>query len=179
MDRDCERTQELLVEVAGDPACLQDEVARHLLDCARCREVADREARLGELIGRSLAPTSDELIGRMIAGAEFHRRRRRVVAFAPVALSASVAVVGAALVGGIPGIGLVGALPGWSSQGWLALLGAVRDSATVVGALARNVPVLVPPLVLLGSAGLALGGGALAVVASRRWARAVEWSRRG
>lgn len=179
MDRDCEVTQELLVEVTGEVARLDEATSRHLGTCEECRRVAESEARLGHLIEWAVPPADAALVARIVSASEAARRRRRVLAFAPVAVSAVIGASGAVLLGGVPGFSLLGALPAWSSQGWLSLAAACRDAATVVGALARTAPTVVPAIAIVGAGILALGGAVLAIVSARRWGAAATWSGRG
>lgn len=179
MDRDCGAIQELLAEVAGDVARLDETSGLHLRGCQECRLVAEAEASLHCLVERALPPADLALVARILAASEASRRRRRLLAFAPVAVSVGLGAAGAVLVGGVPGLSLVGALPAWSSQGWVSLLTTTGDWATVVSALARNAPALVSTTAALGAGLVALVGGVAALASARRWGAVVSWTRRG
>jgi predicted anti-sigma-YlaC factor YlaD len=179
VDRDCGAIQELLVEVAGDVARLDETSARHLRGCQECRQVAKAEASLHRLVEGALPPADLALVARIVAASEASRRRRRLLAFAPVAVSVGLGAAGALLVGGVPGLSLVGALPGWSSQGWVSLLTTSGDWATVVSAVARNAPAVVSTTAVLGAGLVAFGGGVAALASARRGGAVASWTRRG
>jgi hypothetical protein len=142
--------------------------------------VAVAEVGLAAVLARAVPPAAPELQGAVLAAVAGARRRRRVLAFLPVAASLVLCCLGFGLLGGLPGSGAFGLLPQWSAQGSLALAGALRDWHVVVTAAARSVAAVLPPAALLVAGLLALGGAVGLVAAAgglRRRLESVAWRR--
>jgi hypothetical protein len=103
---------------------------------------------------------------------------RRALALLPVAVSALTVAVGAALVGGIPGVSLLSFLPTWSAQGWLALLAAFSDLGVVLTTAAGAAGAALSPTVQAAAAALAVLGAGAVVAVTLRWREAYRWRRR-
>jgi hypothetical protein len=94
-----------------------------------------------------------------------------------VAASLVLALLGVAMVGGVPGSSLMAQLPLVSSHSWLALADAAGDwgvAATTVSAAARS---LLSPAALLAVSLVAVVGLATVVSAARRWQPVASWHR--
>jgi hypothetical protein len=173
----CHVIQEALVEAAGDTARLSDAQLRHLESCASCRALAETERRLDELLATVVPPADPTLEHSVMLGLRPIRLRRRLVALLPVAASLLVMLTGVALIGGLPGGSLLSLLPVWSSQGWLALIGAANDWVVALAATARAAQLTLPPLVPAAAVVATVIGSAAVVVATRRWRTLTPWRR--
>lgn len=179
MASECQAIQEALAEHRGEVARLDAVHQRHVDACAGCSEVAAAERALG-FVFRDAVPQADPSVVDAVMGMlRPVRNRRRVVAFMPVAASLALAVVGALLVGGVPGSGVVSRLPGWSTQGWSALVGSASDwyAATATGVSAATAALNPAMLVSAGVIGL-LGLAAL-VATALRWRKISPWRNDG
>ena len=117
---DCQTIQEILTEHGGRLEGLGGAESQHLEVCPDCREVAAAERALGLLFARAIPPADPSVEEGVLAALRPVWIRRRIVAFLPVAASLLVALVGAVMVGGVPGSGILGLLPEFSAQGWMA-----------------------------------------------------------
>lgn len=174
----CEAVQEHLAEIRGETERLSCEERRHLEHCPQCCEVAAAESALGLIFARVLPPADPGLEDRVRTGMRSARRRRRIVALLPVAASLLVALLGAVMLGGLPGGGLIALLPLWSSQGWMSLAAAAGDWNTALHTAAGSASVLLGTgVVILAAVVSAVGLGGVAL-ATRRWRRISPWRRR-
>jgi hypothetical protein len=101
--------------------------------------------------------------------------RRRIVAFLPVAASLLVALVGAVMVGGVPGSGILGLLPEFSAQGWMAFATSVSDWSAAIAAGARAAATTLDPAFLAGAGLVSFFGLVGVVVTALRWRRVSPW----
>jgi len=172
---DCKATEEMLTEVGGEIERLDETARRHLENCAGCRETAAAEFALGRVFADALPP-ADPAIERVVtARLRPVQARRRVVAFLPVAASFLVAVLGATLVGGVPGGGAAAFLPRLSARSWMALVSAVSDWSVAVAAAARATAATLGPATLTVAGLLSFLGLMAVVVTAVRWRRAEPW----
>jgi len=176
---ECRDIQERLVEAAGDTGSLSAAHHSHLAACAACRAVADAELGLGRLLERALPPADSEVVEQVMAAVAPLRVRRLVAAWLPVAASLLLALVGVAMVGGVPGGSLLAQLPVVSSQAWLALADAASDWGVAMTAAARAARLAMPPAILIAAAVAAVAGLVLIVAATRRWQPLARWHRDG
>jgi predicted anti-sigma-YlaC factor YlaD len=177
VDRDCKRTIEALVEVDGDLDELGASLREHVESCSTCRGVAAAERGLHRVLDAAVAPGDAELERRIMASLEPARRRRRRVAFVPVAASSLMALFGAAVLGGVPGAGLIGQLPRLSSQLWLASADAAADWGVALTSATSAASAAMTPGLQAGAA-LATAAGLAAIVAvARRWRPLASWHR--
>jgi hypothetical protein len=167
--------QEVLVEAAGDTSRLSEAQLRHLDSCASCRALAEAEHRLGEILSVAVPPADPTIEEWVMRSLEPLRVRRRLVALLPVAASLLIALTGVAVIGGLPGGSLLALLPLWSSQGWLALVGAANDWVVALAATARAAQLTLPPLVQAAAAVATVIGSASVVIATRRWRTLSPW----
>jgi len=172
---DCQATEEMLAELGGEIERL-DQVAQHHLEvCPSCREVAAAELALGRIFSEAIPPADSTIEKRVLAHLGPARIRRRFVAFLPVAASLVVALLGAALVGGVPGGGIVAFLPGWSAQGWMAFVTSASDWGVAVSAGARATAATLDPAMLAGAGLLSFLGLVAVAVTALRWRRVSPW----
>ena len=172
---DCQATEEMLAELGGKIERL-DQVAQHHLEvCPGCREVAAAELALGRIFSEAIPPADSTIEKRVLAHLGPARIRRRFVAFLPVAASLVVALLGAALVGGVPGGGIVAFLPGWSAQGWMAFVTSASDWGVAVSAGARATAATLDPAMLAGAGLLSFLGLVAVAVTALRWRRVSPW----
>ena len=172
---DCQATEEMLAELGGEIERL-DQVAQHHLEvCPGCREVAAAELALGRIFSEAIPPADSTIEKRVLAHLGPARIRRRFVAFLPVAASLVVALLGAALVGGVPGGGIVAFLPGWSAQGWMAFVTSASDWGVAVSAGARATAATLDPAMLAGAGLLSFLGLVAVAVTALRWRRVSPW----
>jgi predicted anti-sigma-YlaC factor YlaD len=172
---DCQATEEMLAELGGEIERL-DQVAQHHLEvCPSCREVAAAELALGRIFSEAIPPADSTIEKRVLAHLGSARIRRRFVAFLPVAASLVVALLGAALVGGVPGGGIVAFLPGWSAQGWMAFVTSASDWGVAVSAGARATAATLDPAMLAGAGLLSFLGLVAVAVTALRWRRVSPW----
>jgi hypothetical protein len=130
---------------------------------------------LGFIFRDAVPPEDPSVVEGVMSALRPVRFRRRLIAFVPVAASVILAVVGALLVGGVPGSGVLKLLPGWSTQGWSASLGVITDwyHATSTGFAAVAAAMNPTFVVAAGAIGLI---GLLGVVATaRRWRKISPW----
>ena len=177
MDRNCKRTIEALVEVNGDLGGLSAPEREHARSCSSCRSIAEAERGLDRLLGTAVAPGDAELERRIMASLEPIRRRRRRVAFVPVAASSLMVLSGGALLGGVPGAGVIGQLPQLTAQLWPAAANAVADWGVALTTTTAAVSSAMPPGLQAGAALVGVAGLAAVVVAARRWRPLASWHR--
>jgi hypothetical protein len=103
------------------------------------------------------------------------RRRRRVLALLPVAASLLVALLGAVMLGGLPGGSLLALLPVWSSQGWVSLAASMADWNAVFTTAAGATTALLSPGVLAAAILVSLAGIGVIAFAARRWRQVSPW----
>jgi hypothetical protein len=166
-----------VTEAGGRIEVLEDQVRHHLDTCAGCREVAADERALGLLLSAAVPPADPELQQQVLASLGPARWRRRIVAFVPVAASLAIAVLGAFLVGGVPGARIVSFLPEWSAEGWMAFVTSASDWSLAVASGARAAVAALDPAILIGAAGLSLLGFAGVAATAVRWRKASLWRR--
>jgi hypothetical protein len=175
----CEAIQETLAEVLGETDRLSEEERRHLERCPQCCEVAAAEGALGLIFAQVLPPADPKLESRVRDAMRASRRRRRALALLPVAASLLVALLGAMMLGGLPGGSLLALFPVWSSQGWVSLAASVGDWNTVLSTVAGAASSLLSPVVLVGAVMISLIGIGVVVVTTRRWRQVSPWRRDG
>lgn len=179
MTTSCEAVQELLAESFGETGRLSEEERRHLEHCPQCCEIAAQENALG-LIFSKVLPAADPKIEEQVRSAmQSSGRRRRVFALLPVAASLLVALLGAVMLGGLPGGSLLALLPVWSSQGWLSLATSASDWNTVMTSAAGAATQLLGPGVLAIALVVSVMGFAVVAVAARRWRQVSPWRHDG
>ena len=178
MTTSCEAIQARLVEHLGEVGRLADDQRRHVEQCPQCSETAAAERALARIFARALPSSDPGLEARVLAAIGPARRRRRVLALLPVAASLFVALLGAVLLGGLPGGSLLALLPMWSSQGWVSLAATVSDWGTALDTTVGAAGSLMAPGVVVAAALLSLLGAAVVVAAVRRWRRVSPWTGR-
>ncbi len=175
----CEAVQELLAEYLGETNRLSDEERRHLEHCPQCCEIAAAENALG-LIFAKVVPPGDPAIEEQVRGAmRAARTRRRILALLPVAASLLVALLGAVMLGGLPGGSLLALLPVWSSQGWVSLAATAGDWNTVLHTAAGSATAILGPGMLAAAIVVSLLGFGAVAVATRRWRQVSPWRHTG
>jgi hypothetical protein len=143
-----------------------------------CAALASDERSLAGLLHQAaLLPDGVDVCAEVMAALPAVRRRRRLLALAPVAAALAIAVLGVALVGGVPGGGLVALLPAWSAQSWAALGAVAADWAVAMVVAARAAGVLVPTTVAVAALALAFLGCVGTVAIAVRWRRRRAWQR--
>jgi len=172
---DCQAIQEILTEHGGGLDRLDEVQSRHLEVCPECREVAAAERALGLLFARAIPPADPGVEEHVLAALRPARIRRRIVAFLPVAASLLVALLGAVMVGGVPGSGILGLLPEWSAQGWMAFATSVSDWGTAVATGARAAATTLDPTFLAGAGLVSFFGLVGVAVTALRWRRVSLW----
>jgi hypothetical protein len=172
---DCLTIQEILTEHRGETERLEGADRHHLEVCPACREVAAAERTLGLIFADAIPPADLGVERGVMAALRPVRTRRRIVAFIPVAAALLVALLGAAMGGGVPGGGIVRFLPGWSAQGWMAFVTSASDWGTAVAAGARAVAATVDPAVLAAAGLVGFLGLAGVAVTALRWRRVSPW----
>ena len=172
---DCQAIQETLTEHGGRLDRLEQADGQHLEVCPDCQEVAAAERALGLLFSRAVPPADAAVEEGVLAALRPVRVRRRMVAFVPVAASLLVALVGAVMLGGIPGSGIVGLLPELSAQGWMAFATSVSDWGTAVAAGARAAAATLDPAFLVGAGLVSIFGLVGMAVTVLRWRRISLW----
>jgi hypothetical protein len=90
-----------------------------------------------------------------------------------------VALLGAVMLGGIPGGSMLALLPVWSSQGWVSLAATASDWSTVCTTAAGAASTLLGPGVLGAAIVVSLLGFGAVAVAARRWRQVSPWRREG
>ena len=175
MATSCEVIQEQLAEYLGETQRLSEEERRHLERCPQCCEVAAAEAALGLIFARVLPPADPNMEDRVRAAMRFSRRRRRVLALLPVAASLFVALLGAVMLGGLPGGSLLALLPAWSSQGWVSLAASIGDWNTVLTTAAGAATALLSREVLVIAIVVSLLGFGVVAITTRRWRQVSPW----
>jgi hypothetical protein len=173
----CEAVQELLAQHRGEPARLPDEERRHLEHCPQCCEIAAAENALGLIFKTVLPPADPGMEDRVRSAMRSARRRRRVLALLPVAASLLVALLGAVMLGGLPGGSLLALLPVWSSQGWVSLAATAGDWNTALHTVAGSASALLGSRVLVAAIVISLLGCSAVVLATRRWRQVSPWRR--
>lgn len=175
MATECQLIQEALAEHRGEVGRLDDVSRRHLDSCPECCEVAAAERALGAIFRNAVPPADASLQAAVVASLRPVRRRRRMVAFLPVAASVLIAAVGALLVGGLPGIGVLGLLPGWSSQAGLAAAGSISEWLEVASAGMQAAAAALDPRAVAAAAVLGLLGFGGVVAVALRWRKISPW----
>ena len=163
---ECQTIQEILTENGGELERLDQAESSHLEVCPDCREVAAAERALRLLF---------ENIEGVRAALQPVRIRRRVVAFLPVAASLVVALVGAVMLGGVPGSGVLSLLPKFSAQGWMAFATSVSDWGTAVATGARAAATALDPAFLAGAGLVSIFGLVGLAATALRWRRISLW----
>jgi len=171
----CKAFGELLVEAAGEVSGLSSEQLAHLEGCPSCRALANAERTLGQLLETAVPPEDLALQERVMISLDPVPLRSRLAALVPVAASLIVAMIGVAMVGGVPGGSLLARLPLWSSQGWMALIGATGDWAVALAATSRAVHLALPPMVQIVAVVSAVLGLSAVVLLTRRWRALSPW----
>jgi hypothetical protein len=172
---DCQTIQEILTEHGGRLEGLGGAESQHLEVCPDCREVAAAERALGLLFARAIPPADPSVEEGVLTALRPVWIRRRVVAFLPVAASLLVALVGAVMVGGVPGSGILGLLPEFSAQGWMAFATGVSDWGAAIAAGARAAATTLDPAVLAGAGLVSFFGLVGVVLTALRWRRVSPW----
>ena len=172
---DCQTTQEILTENGGSLERPDGAESRHLEVCPGCREVAAAEMALGLLFKKAIPPADPAVEERVLAALRPVRIRRRIVAFLPVAASLLVALVGAVMVGGVPGSGIFGLLPEFSTQGWMAFATSISDWSSAVATGARAAAATLDPAFLAGAGLVSIFGLVGVALTARRWRRVSLW----
>lgn len=172
---DCQTIQEMLTENGGGLERLDGAESRHLEVCPGCQEVAAAEKALGLLFRKAIPPADPLIEERVLAALRPVRIRRRIVAFLPVAASLLVALVGAVMVGGVPGSGILGLLPEFSTQGWLAFATSASDWGSAVATGARAAASTLDPAFLAGAGLVSIFGLLGVVLTALRWRRVSLW----
>lgn len=173
----CRAIQEKLVEAAGDTAGLSAGEIGHIEACPTCAAVAEAEAGLGRLFTQALPPEDPEVVRQVMASLRPVRIRRRVAALLPVAASLVIALVGIAMLGGVPGASLLARLPLVSSHSGLALANAVGDWTVAVTTVSSAAQGALSTAARVGASLVAAVGLMLVVVAARRWKPVASWRR--
>ena len=172
---DCQEIQETLTEHGGALDRLDEAQSCHLEACPDCREAAAAERALGLLFASAIPPADMLVEEKVMAALRPARIRRRMVAFMPVAASLLVALLGAVMVGGVPGSGILGLLPEWSAQGWMAFATSVSDWGTAVATGARAAATTLDPAFLAGVGLVGFFGLVGVAVTALRWRRISPW----
>jgi len=172
---DCQAIQEILTEYRGETDRLEGTARHHFEVCPACREVAAAERTLGLIFADAVPPANAGVERGVMASLRPVRTRRRIVAFLPVAASLLVALLGATLVGGVPGGGIVRFLPGWSAQGWMAFVSSASDWGTAVATGARAVAATLDPAILAAAGLVGFLGLVGVAVTALRWRRVSPW----
>ncbi len=172
---DCQTIQEILTEHRGEVDRLEPAVRQHVEVCPGCREVAAAELALVRILSEAIPPADLTVEQGVRSALRPVRVRRRIVALLPVAASLLVALLGAVMVGGVPGAGMVALLPMWSAQGWMALASGASDWGTALATGARAAGAVIDPAVLAGAALLSLLGLVVVGIAALRWRRVSPW----
>jgi predicted anti-sigma-YlaC factor YlaD len=175
----CEAVQETLAEFRGETDRLSDEERRHLDRCPQCCEIAAAETALGLILAKVVPPADPTMEERVRGAMRAARRRRRMLAFLPVAASLLVALLGVVMLGGLPGGSLLALLPVWSSQGWVSLVATAGDWNTVLNTAAGSAASFLGPGILAGAIVVSVLGLAAVAVATRRWRQVSPWRRNG
>lgn len=179
MAPNCEVIQELLAELGGETGRLSADDRRHLERCPQCCEVAAAEAALGLIFANALPPADPGMEARVRTAIRTSRRRRRAVALLPVAASLLVALLGAVMLGGLPGGSLLALLPVWSSQGWVSLAASISDWNAALTTIAGAATTVLSPGVLVAAVLVSLVGLGAIAVTTRRWRQVSPWRRDG
>jgi len=179
VETDCKLIGELLVESAGDSTGLTSEQLAHLEACPSCRALANAERTLDQLLEKAVPPEDLALQERVMSMMSPVGLRSRILALLPVVTSLVVALVGVAMIGGVPGGSLLARVPFWSSQGWRTMVAGVSDLAVALAAAARAAHLGLPPMVETAAVLMAILGGSAAVLLTRRWRAFSPWRHDG
>lgn len=177
MERECQAIQETLAEIRGDLDSLDGTLRPHVESCSSCAAVADSERALEQALSSAVPPEDPIVVGRVMNALGPKRLRRRAASAIPVLASLMLALVGVAMIGGVPGSSLLRQLPWVSSQAWLAIGGAAADWGVAMTAAAGAAGLLLSPAVQLASLLVGLGGLIAVITAARRWQPISSWRR--
>jgi hypothetical protein len=172
---DCQTIQEVLTERGGVVDHLDPAQREHVSACPQCGEVAAAELALAHLFSKAVPPADLTVEESVRSALRPVRIRRRVVAFLPVAASLFIALLGAIMVGGLPGAGTAALLPLWTAQGWVALATGASDWGAALATGVRAVGTAVDPAILAGAGLVSLLGLAVVGIAALRWRRVPPW----
>jgi len=172
---DCQEIQEILTEHHGEIDRLDGAVGQHVESCPGCREVAAAEFALAQILAEAVPPADPRVEQGVRAALTPVRIRRRIVAFLPVAASLLVTLLGAVMVGGVPGGGMLALLPMWSAQGWMSLAAGASDMGTALVTGTRAAGAVLDPAVLVGAALVSILGLVVVAMAALRWRRVSPW----
>jgi len=177
VERECQAIQETLAEIRGDLDSLDGTQRPHVESCSSCAAAADAERALEQALSSAVPPEDPAVVGRVMNSLGPERLRRRAASAVPVVGSLMLALVGVAMVGGVPGNSLLRQLPWVSSQAWLAIGGAAADWGVAMTAAAGAAGLLLPPAVQLASLLVGVGGLIAVITAARRWQPISSWRR--
>lgn len=175
MNRDCNNIQATMVEVAGDPAALDDKDRQHLEHCDDCRRRAAHEIALAQILSSARPPADLQLQARISTALARVTARRRWLAAAPAAASFILVMLGLSFLGGFPGGSLVSGLSSSAGGSWLLLVDSAVASLGGLAALARVVAELMPLSVGFAAALASLFGATAVLGLTRRWKRLPAW----
>ena len=175
MTTDCQEIQEILTEHHGEIGRLDGAVGQHVESCPGCREIAAAEFALAQILAEAVPPADPRVEQGVRAALTPVRIRRRIVAFLPVAASLLVTLLGAVMVGGVPGGGMLALLPMWSAQGWMSLAAGASDMGTALVTGTRAAGAVLDPAVLVGAALVSILGLVVVAMAALRWRRVSPW----
>ncbi len=175
MESGCQNVQEELIERSGESVGLRVEEREHLAGCQECRAVAEAERSLNLVFSQAL-PVAD-LEGSVMGSISRSRLGRRALVATPVAVSLAVAVLGAWLMGGMPGGGLVGLLPLRFSQGWVAIVEMIGNWGVVIVASSNVVSSALSMAAVVCAQLVMLVGIGSTYFLARRWRSSAAWLR--
>jgi hypothetical protein len=172
---DCQAIQMVLTEDGGGIDRLDGAGRQHLEVCPDCCELAATERALGLVFAAAVPPADPTIARGVLAALKPMRVRRRVIAFLPVAASLLVALLGAVMVGGVPGSGILRLSPGWSAQGWMAFATSLSDWGAAAATGARAAAAALDPAFLAGAGVVSFLGLVGVAVTALRWRRIAPW----
>lgn len=175
MATECQAIQLVLTEHGGGTDRLDGAGRQHLEVCPDCRGVAAAERALGLVFAAAVPPADPVIDSRVLAALQPMRIRRRIIAFLPVAASLLVAMLGAVMVGGVPGSAILRLSPGLSAQGWMAFATSLSDWGAAAATGARAAAMTLDPVFLAGAGLLSFLGLVGVAVTALRWRRIAPW----